>query len=324
MITAKHQEQVKNIFASGTKYEDQLISETNIRLRLSGDLVYCISARDAVNGLTTFESPARNPITEFTRSSASRLRRYLRESVAEYTTIITLTYPNGEGYNGVRAKRDLATLLKRVRRMHFEVTGLGRASWFWFMEFQNRGSIHFHLFTNQFIPKGWLSEAWYQICGTEDARHLASGTNVESIRNGRNGYSAYASKYAAKHEQKKPPEGFGWVGRFWGVSGDKSRLSADVLIPGCLMGNSDISESIYKFESHLDRIIEKGAGKVFEYHKEGMPESVKMVTVDRNCLSHLYACASFLQARIEIVMPGYQDYETLPELGGDIADDWEV
>jgi len=130
MITAKHQEQVKNIFNSGTKYEDQLISETNVRLRLSGDLVYCISARDATNGLTTFESPARNPITEFTRSSASRLRRYLRESVAEYTTIITLTYPNGEGYNGVRAKRDLATLLKRVRRMHFEVTGLGTASWF--------------------------------------------------------------------------------------------------------------------------------------------------------------------------------------------------
>jgi hypothetical protein len=324
MITSKHTEQVKNILDSGSKYENELIGDAGVRLRISGNLVYCLPAGNAISGLTTFEVGTRNPITEFTRSSASRLRRYLRESVCEYKTLITLTYPSGEGYDGKRAKRDLATLLKRARRMQFEVIGLGRPSWFWFMEFQDRGSIHFHLFTNQFVPKGWLSESWYTICGTEDGRHLQSGTRVESIKKGRDGYSSYASKYASKHEQKSPPVGFGWVGRFWGVSGDKSRLSADVLINGCLFGNSDISESIHKFDSEIDNLIKLGYAESFEFKREGMLDDVKMVTVHRSFLTKLYAYATFIQARVEILMPGYQDYETLPETDGDIADGWEV
>jgi hypothetical protein len=113
-------------------------------------------------------------------------------------------------------------------------------STFWFMEFQERGSIHFHLFSTSFIHFRDLSRRWYEICGTEDKRHLASGTNVQAIRSGKQGISRYAAKYAAKSSQKVVPDHFGWVGRFWGVSGVKTRVSADVKITGKVLNNASL------------------------------------------------------------------------------------
>ena len=42
---------------------------------------------------------------------------------------------------------------------------------------------------------------------------------------------SYATKYAAKLEQKQVPSNFSDVGRFWGVIGERSVMAATITIP---------------------------------------------------------------------------------------------
>ena len=68
-----------------------------------------------------------------------------------------------------------------------------------------------------FIPKDELSQVWYRIVGSNDEKHLRTGTRIESIKSKRHLYG-YLYNYINKLEQKTPPEGFENVGRFWGTS----------------------------------------------------------------------------------------------------------
>lgn len=209
---------------------DSTALNIGMRVRISGDIL--LLTRYA-KGFTVFSSSlgCRGQISTFSPSSASRMRRYLRECVPDYINMVTLTYPCNHGYAVGSAKRDLCTLVKRIKRKYpfgeFD-------SIFWFLEFQQRGVVHFHLFTTMFIDKSWLAWNWYQVVGSDDERHRRAGTRIESFRAGRRGFQAYASKYAAKHEQKTPPEGIGWVGRFWGVFGCRTTVSATTIILGDL------------------------------------------------------------------------------------------
>lgn len=105
---------------------------------------------------------------------------------------------------------------------------------FWFLEFQNRGAPHFHLFISEFIVDRdsieWCAKTWFRIVGSDDDRHLRAGTRLEKLRNGRKGTVSYAAKYAAKAEQKVVPENMLNAGRFWGVCGCRSTLSADAWV----------------------------------------------------------------------------------------------
>lgn len=60
--------------------------------------------------------------------------------------------------------------------------------------------------------RAWLSWNWYEVVGSNDARHLRAGTNVEEIRS-REGVMYYASKYVCKLDTESA-EG---SGRFWGI-----------------------------------------------------------------------------------------------------------
>jgi hypothetical protein len=120
-----------------------------VSVRFSGDLVlFSTYAR----GYTLFESSigTRAEIKSFSASSAKRMRKYLRECTTDYTAMFTLTYPHGHGFEGGRAKQDLRNLFKRIKRSNYWTD---QSSIFWFMEFQSRGSIHFHCFVNFWIGK---------------------------------------------------------------------------------------------------------------------------------------------------------------------------
>ena len=210
----------------------------------------------------------RKQITEFSASSAQRLRKYLRESVAEYSVMLTLTYPYGCGYDGIRAKRDLKVFMQRLRRSAF-FTGID-ASAFWFAEFQSRGSIHFHIFINRRVPKEWCAKNWYEICGTDDKRHLHAGTRIESIRSGRHGISAYAAKYAAKQSQKKLPLGMSWIGRFWGVCGDRRVVSADTWFSVQSIRSKALIRRIMTLEDTISDMIFKGQARYVHTKHHGM------------------------------------------------------
>lgn len=177
----------------------------------------------------------RKAIKKFSASSACRMRRYLRTCRAEYNVFITLTYPYKFPLDGAESKEHLRRFMQELKRYVKrndigQVEGYSEFSAFWFLEFQERGAIHYHIFANHFIDKDWIARTWYRIVNTEDPRHLHAGTSVEKIKAGRSGACAYASKYAAKSEQKTVPDFLANVGRFWGVCGDRICMAAATIV----------------------------------------------------------------------------------------------
>lgn len=201
----------------------------------------------------------RGRVGEFSASSACRMRRYLRECLAEYCNMVTLTYPAGLGTDGARAKRDIKAMLQRMRRYVGDSREYGT---FWFLEFQERGAVHFHLFTTHFFPKEWIALSWYQVVGSEDQRHLRAGTRIERIKSGKRGMCAYASKYAAKQQQKILPESFGWVGRFWGAVGRRRVGTAGALIHPSSVGLKAVERRIRTIEDTIETAVFQNQAKV--------------------------------------------------------------
>lgn len=164
----------------------------------------------------------RSKITEFSKASINRMKLLLRNiDPSLINSILTLTYPSDYPTDGRETKRHL-DLMKRWLKRHGVLRG------FWFYEFQDRGAPHFHAFISSF-PKGGVeavSKAWYQIVNSGDPKHLAwhngllSGRKCLELMRNPLASSVYATKYASKMKQKKVPEGFENVGRFWGQWGD--------------------------------------------------------------------------------------------------------
>jgi len=263
-------EQIQNI-AQGINCNDEesytnSIENCGIAIRSSGHLL-SVTSRARVPNLQRSDIGTREEIDGFTASSASRFKRFLRESVAEYSVLITLTYPGTEGYDGQRAKRDLKVFMQRLRR-RAKLQPYWSAVWF--LEFQSRGSVHFHIFTNQRFEKEWIAKSWYEICGTEDERHFRAGTRIESIRSGRHGISAYAAKYAVKQQQKVVPKDFGWCGRFWGVCGDRRRVSADTWVPVVAYQSMAVKRKLKVLEECLETLVFNGQAKYIQCKRDGI------------------------------------------------------
>jgi len=187
-----------------------------------------------------FNNTVRSSISGFSASSACRMRRYLRVATSEYRYMLTLTYPGFYSSDGKESKEHLRKFLQELKREQARAESIGSYrctleqgnpySSFWFLEFQSRGAPHFHILTTHEFNKKWISRKWFEIVGSDDIRHLQAGTNFEKIRLGRAGIASYAAKYAAKNIQKVVPDGYDNVGRFWGVSGDKSTVAADTFV----------------------------------------------------------------------------------------------
>lgn len=150
----------------------------------------------------------RGRVTGFSRQSRDRMIFAFR-NMPKPKIMLTLTYPGAFPVDGKKVKRDLDSFRKWLARR-----GVLSA---WFLEFQERGAPHFHIFISLPVKKEKLSLAWYRIVGSGDEKHLRAGTKVEWLRNP-NAAGIYASKYGAKAEQKEVPEEYKNVGRFWGMS----------------------------------------------------------------------------------------------------------
>jgi len=206
-------------------------------------------------------SSLRGAIESFSPGSGLRMRKYLRECMAEYTAMVTLTYPFCFPTNGPETKEHLRRFIQELKRRCPE-SEKERFSCFWFMEFQSRGAPHYHLFITYLPEKSWVSKTWYNICNTEDERHLRAGTKTEVLRRGRAGTISYASKYAAKQEQKVVPEGFEKVGRFWGISGVRTRLSAATFVSRSDASKEFVLNIVKSMKSHVLKCVKEGKAKV--------------------------------------------------------------
>lgn len=231
-----------------------------VRYYACADLFVCQKRVKAV----PFNSTARSAITRFSKSSGMRMRRYLRGCDAEYKTMVTLTYPSTFPTNGKESKEHLRRFIQELRRnearKHPDDTE--RFSVFWFLEFQKRGAPHYHLFTTCFVPWSWVATTWYKIVGSENIYHLKAGTRTESLKKGRGGTISYASKYAVKMEQKTVPEEFENVGRFWGVTGLRTVVEADIFVSRYDMQDTMVTMAQKRIKRLLKRAKREGKLKV--------------------------------------------------------------
>lgn len=151
----------------------------------------------------------------FSKASRRRLMRRMATIRDDATAVfVTLTYPAEYPADWHTWKRHLDTFLKRLERKRPE------AGVVWKLEPQARGAPHFHLLifgASYALLRWWVAQAWFEVVGSGDGRHLRAGTRVERLRSAR-GARAYAAKYLGKLPDVLP-EGVDWeeVGRWWGI-----------------------------------------------------------------------------------------------------------
>lgn len=154
-------------------------------------------------------SSRRGSISYWSRRSRKRLIFLLRNTSDSWKILITLTYPGEYPKDLKISQRHLNAFLQFLRRQG--------AKYIWVKEFQERGAVHYHIFTDKYIDKDQVAYRWYEIVGSGDVRHLQAGTRVEYIKCQGLVYK-YISDYIAKADQKAVPDDVYNVGRFWGCS----------------------------------------------------------------------------------------------------------
>lgn len=254
-------------------------STMGVRINVSGNIISICNCH-SYDGIGSMLD-TRGEVEGFSESSSYRMRRYLRETRAEYRAMVTVTYPEGFGKNGERSKNDLRRFLQELRRYGDNVS---RETWgsFWFMEFQSNGKIHYHILVTDYYPYQWIATVWYRIVGSGDPKHLVAGTRIESLRLGRNGIASYAAKYANKFDQKLVPENFGWVGRFWGVQGYCKRVAAATWVSAEAERHAYVQESLKHIFCELNRLKNEGKAKnITEMIKNVDTENMQIICVDQ-------------------------------------------
>lgn len=247
---------------------EQIKNNTGTQYRASGNLLV-ISRRTKI--VPAGYAGTRGHIAGFSSGSGVRMRRYLRECQSDYSYMVTLTYPYEYPCDGITTKNHLRRFLQELqrdyRRQRKETSPPHSA--FWFLEFQQRGAPHYHIFTNAPVDKNWASKRWYEIVGSEDIRHLHAGTRCEKLHRGRAGTISYASKYAAKCEQKLTPKGFENVGRFWGVYGWRITMAADTFVSKTDYGFSNVRNEVKRLLKVVKKAVEQGDAEVI-VRKDGI------------------------------------------------------
>lgn len=228
-----------------------------------------------------------------------RMRRYLRECTADYGQMVTLTYGTEYPRDGAEVKYHLRRFLEECKREHGRERArretahatdspnvhflredkklIAAFSAFWFLEFQDRGAPHFHIFCTWAPSKEWIAKRWAGILKDDTGRVEKAGTRVEYLRKGRGGTISYAMKYAAKQGQKECPEQFKNVGRFWGICGERSTMAASTFIQP-LEGSETTPKSLAKIMEETNKLIRDGRAKVIK-RKAGV--SLVVVLLDR-------------------------------------------
>ena len=201
--------------------------------------------KDAVvkreNCIATRGGKERGEVVELSRSSLKKLSFVANNSEVDFTHMMTMTYPEVFPEDGREVKRQLNLFLTRARQL------VGGLSYLWFMEFQKRGAVHFHVMTagavgvaTAFECSGvggelrdiWVGivAGWYRDGGMVPCAHHATyGLHMEPIRESL-GAARYVAKYAAKVDQKQVPEWYASVGRFWGNSRDVKPRERGVVV----------------------------------------------------------------------------------------------
>lgn len=181
------------------------------------------------------------PICSLSPSSRRKMAFTARNYAAGMNWFATLTYPGSDlliPRSGEVVKRHLNVWLTALRRRS------PGCRYFWFLEFQGRGAVHFHVFADTLgfddltleAARLRLASEWNRIVfhRVREWASLSPECTDEFIKFERGKHSragvklartiaphapeSYAAKEAGKMAQKEVPPWFASVGRFWGVS----------------------------------------------------------------------------------------------------------
>ncbi len=156
----------------------------------------------------------RSKISSFSRASRLRLIKLLsslrQESVIK-SKLITLTYHEKHEH----IKRDLKHFKQFLHRTDPDSSGI------WRLEYQERGTPHFHLLHfGRYIPHAVIGATWNRIADPTNVLHRAAGTEIRSCRDA-NAVGPYLCEYLGKVEENRgvrdPTGANDGMGRQWGV-----------------------------------------------------------------------------------------------------------
>jgi hypothetical protein len=182
----------------------------------------------------------RGKITVVSKRSLNKLALTVRSCGVNFSSVMTLSYGLNYPHSGRVAKRHLNAFLVGAKRE------FGPFDYFWVLEFQKRGAVHFHIATTlpepDYLQRSAFAHIWTRIAfpdwsysellkdstkpfyagETVNARQLGYLVHVhvkawEKVRSD-DGMSRYLAKYANKLRQKEVPDWYSDVGRFWGAS----------------------------------------------------------------------------------------------------------
>lgn len=159
--------------------------------------------------LSPLNPKKRGRIKKLSFGSTKRAKFVLRNVIPQLTHMAVLTYPKEFPLDGIIVKDHLHKIKLRLDYRNIKL--------FWFMEFQRRGAVHFNLVMTKEIEDSELKKIWYEIVGSKDTKHLRHGAYIEAIK-APQGMLHYLTNYLTKQEQKRVPQGFQNLGRYWGYS----------------------------------------------------------------------------------------------------------
>lgn len=160
-------------------------------------------------------------ISELSARARAEMAMVALETKVEFSSFVTLTYPNNYPKDGKSVKKDLNLFLTKMRQ---RFSGL---DYFWFLEFQKRGAPHFHLLTTvepsryncHVVSKCWADTVktdWALVYNVHKGLY-GNRCSLERVKQ-KDGARRYVLKYALKAYQKTVPKYYKNVGRFWGTS----------------------------------------------------------------------------------------------------------
>lgn len=221
-------------------------------VQVSGDLLrwYVLAFSPTGSGA----GPRRGIVLGFSPKSMRRMEQSIRERVFSFIprTMITLTFAEQET-SPEDAKRHLHRWRQTFRRTWPAAAAL------WFLEFQARGTPHFHLITDApYLSHARIASTWAE--------------GFVWVSKAHSGSARYALKsYGTKSEQKDVPRGTYWTGRFWGWINPPPRVAATTRI-----NIDESSEDVVSMLTYLDKQVQISGEK----HKTYSSEELKKYGID--------------------------------------------
>jgi hypothetical protein len=148
----------------------------------------------------SWRRPTRGRIAGFSTQARMRLlckvNALSRPELPKHAKFITLTYPRELLPDWKWGKHQLDVFL------HYLFRRWGKHGCLWRMEFQEDGSMHFHilLFMARFLPWRWVAHTWDTLIGNQCEPEESASTQVQGMRNVRQAFY-YVSKYLAKDSE---------------------------------------------------------------------------------------------------------------------------